>query len=184
MIEVAWELNGLADDQAHDGERWVIEYQVPPEVAPSGEYCVSMPKDYVNDVAAVYGYDVDDPEHREDLVRHVTYLAYARETLRREGRLGEVQFDPFTVPAAEARERVQAALKELEAERPIVQAEQPQVTTRAAQRMVAARGKAAAAPDIHAILRADMEQRMDRDAVTERAQRAEQVRMEKMGRQR
>lgn len=181
---MSWEVTGLADDdQAHDGERWVIEYQVPPEVAPSGEYCVSMPKDYVNDVAAVYGYDVDDPDHREDLVRHVTYLAYARETLRREGRLGEVQFDPFTVPAAEARERVQAALKELETERPIVQAEQPQVTTRAAQRLAAARGKAAV-PDIHAILRADMEQRMDRDAVSERAQRAEQLRTEKMGRQR
>ncbi len=183
-MSVNWELTGLADDdEAHDGERWVIEYQVPSDVAPDGVYSVSMPKDYVNDVAAVYGYDVDDPGHREDLMRHVTYLAYARETLRREGRLDDVQFDPFTLPAAEARERVQAALKELEAERPIGQAAEPQVTTRAAPRMLAARGKAAV-PDIHAILRADMEQRLDRDAVTERAQRAEQVRMEKMGRQR
>jgi hypothetical protein len=180
---MSWELTGLADDdQADDGERWVIEYQVPPEVAHSGEYSVSMPKDYALELAAVYGYDVDDPGDREDLMRHVTYLAYARETLSREGRLHEVQFDPFSMPAAEARERVQAALKELEAARPIGQAAETQVTTRAAPRMLAARGKAAA-PDIHAILRADMEQRLDRDAVEERAQWVEQVRTEKMGRQ-
>lgn len=158
-----WEVVSVLEDlDSEDGHRWLIVYRVPVEYAPDGVYSVSLPKDIFNGWAAIYGYDVDDPQDVEALFDHVTYQAYINEVLRREGRADEIIDNPFHLGADEARARVQAHVAEFKQSRPITQSQMVKV---AAGDLVAG----ARNVDVHDVIRADMHARLDKAVVAERA---------------
>lgn len=149
-----WQIIEIREDVEHsDAERWLVVYRTPIEYAPgSGIYSYSFPKDIFHNWAAVYGYNVDDPQDVEALFDHVTYHAYINEVLRKEGRADEIVANPFELGADEARARVQAHVAEFKASRPLAAAP-------------AARLPGGRSPHPHDVIRADMATRLDRAAV-------------------
>jgi hypothetical protein len=159
-----WEVVNVHEDlDADDGHRWLIVYSVPVEYAPDGVYSVSLPKDIFNNWAAVYGYDVDDPQDVDALFNHVTYHAYINEVLRKEGRADEIVANPFELGADEARARVQAHVAEFKASRPLGTAS-------------AATSPGGRSSDPHDVIRADMATRLDRAAVDKHMDAVKQAR--------
>lgn len=64
-----WEIIRIDEDlggmPGHD--RWLITYRVPADYSPDGTFSYSFPKDSMNKFAALYEYDVDDPDQVDDL---------------------------------------------------------------------------------------------------------------------
>lgn len=77
-----WEIARIVEDLgARDAERWLIVCTVPDVVAPDGIYSTSMPKTMLNAYAAAYEYNIEDPEHMDqlfDLVLNIPMLSYAK----------------------------------------------------------------------------------------------------------
>lgn len=172
-----WHVVGVHDDtDSSDGERWLITYQVPLAYAPDGFYSASIPKGLVNNWAALYDYDVDDPQELDELLDYVLYTVYMDEVLRKEGRRHELVSDPFGDPA-EAKASIRAHLKDFKKARPLVQ------TADAKLQRKAAAGKSVG--DLHDVIKQDMKSRIDREAIGETKVHAHRARERKaMGRQR
>lgn len=67
-----WKIIRIVEDvQARDADRWLIVYAVAPEYAPDGVFSFSVPKGILNTCAAVYEYDLDNPDEVDDLFDHV-----------------------------------------------------------------------------------------------------------------
>ncbi|MFC7582419.1 hypothetical protein ACFQYP_00415 [Nonomuraea antimicrobica] len=100
-----WVLVEVHDDLhvEQQDDRWLLIYEVPTTVAPDGRYSVSYPKGMVNDWAATYGYDLDDPGDVDALFDHLFHLPAMREEARLADRLHEVTANPFEMAAVAAR---------------------------------------------------------------------------------
>lgn len=67
-----WEITSIQEDLGSpDAERWMVVFNVPVEYSWNGVYSYSIPKDVFNTYAAVYDYDITDPQQIEDLFDHI-----------------------------------------------------------------------------------------------------------------
>ena len=110
-----WEITGIVEDlESPDGERWLIVYRVSTDIAPNGVFSSSIPKSLLNTYAALYEYDIDDPEQVDDLFDHVMSLSMMKTVLHQEGRIAE-QVNPMAVKPSEGRAKVKRLVGELKA---------------------------------------------------------------------
>lgn len=110
-----WEITRIVEDLGSpDGDRWLVVYQVSTDVAPDGVFSMSMPKAVLNTYAALFEYDVTDPEHLDDLFDHVMSIPMMQDTLHQEGRMAE-HVKPFDVAPHAGRARLKGLIGELKA---------------------------------------------------------------------
>ncbi|GAA3027185.1 hypothetical protein [Streptosporangium longisporum] len=154
MIET-WALVDVHADVQPDGDRWLLIYNVPAAYASDGTYSVSYPAGMINDWAATYGYDLDDPAEVDALWDHLIYAPYIAEVARLEGRAHEAARNPFEMTADAAREMARDQLRQFKKTRTITTASALAVAGRAAR----------ASGTLLDRIRADMVGRVDSAAV-------------------
>ena len=110
-----WKITRIVEDLGSpDADRWLVVYQVSTDVAPDGVFSMSLPKAVLNTYAALFEYDVTDPEQLDDLFDHVMSIPMMQDTLWREGRMAE-QVKPFDVAPHAGRARLKGLIGELKA---------------------------------------------------------------------
>lgn len=115
-----WKILDVVEDLgAGDGPRLLITYSVPTKHAPDGVYSYSFPKDSFNVYAAVYGYDVNDEQDRQDLFDHVIHQAYLNTVLAEQDADDEFLKHPRKVGRARAKQVAKDRLTEHRAVLPV-----------------------------------------------------------------
>lgn len=109
MAVEEWVIRSVVEDADGTEPRWLVLFDVPTEYAPDGVYSVSMPKDIVQNYAALYGYDVDDPADMDELHDYILHTAYMGEVDRRKGESAE-KFHPYKNRMEDARAAVSVSL--------------------------------------------------------------------------
>ncbi|MEU9888019.1 hypothetical protein [Sphaerisporangium sp. NPDC051011] len=172
---MTWTLIDLYDDvhEAEEDDRWLLTYQVPVEVTHSGIFSYSYPKNMAINYAAVYGYDISDPADVDELFDHVSYQGYMWETLRQDGRLLELQHNPFEMETSVARSLVRGVVSELKASRPIRHAARPQLKSLKGTSALLRSGD----QTLHDVLKRDLVARLDPEAVATHRELAAQSRV-------
>lgn len=110
-----WEIARIVEDLGSpDADRWLIVYNVSTDIAPDGVFSMSVPKAVLNTYAALFEYDVTDPEQVDDLFDHVMSVPMMQDVLHREGRLAE-KVNPFKVAPHAGKASVKGLVSELKA---------------------------------------------------------------------
>lgn len=167
------ELVDLHEDMHRDerDDRWLLVYNVPPELAHDGTYSVSMPKGMINDFASTYGYDLDDEADVDDMFDHLFSLPFVAEVARREGRNAEAGANPYEMPIETAKRFARTQVQEFKQSHSLKQ-KPPSANLRAAGGLVKD-------GDILGHVRRDMLSRASaevvRDAVTQKAEIRQEV---------
>ncbi|HEX2014310.1 MAG TPA: hypothetical protein VLA68_03695 [Nitrososphaera sp.] len=102
-----WELVDFYDDINEDpsNDRWLLEYNVPAEVASNGLYSVSYPKNIANSWAATYDYDITSDDDIDEMFDHIMYSPMMQEIGRLEKRKLSPSAGPLSMRAGVARRK-------------------------------------------------------------------------------
>jgi hypothetical protein len=168
--QVPWVLSHLVDDVTTSEERWTLAFEVPqggPLGAAGGLHGVSIPKDVVNDWAAVYGYDLDTDEGLEQVVDHMLYFGYLETVLPEIGEHPTENESPLAFSQDAARGRVQAKIAELKKKWEIKEKRQD-ASIRTAGARAGSSERVMKGASIRDVLKEETRQRVDKEKIAER----------------